>query len=87
MSKDTPLDRPAPTFASSSSQADAGRHKPQTDACASLQAGDNSAAEARADLQSRVTRLRSRLEPLMRTIDGEVEVRISSDGCGASDKV
>jgi hypothetical protein len=47
--------------------------------------GDNSDTQAHAELQARIDDLRGRLEPLMRTIDGDVDIRIVEEVYTAPD--
>ncbi len=49
--------------------------------------GDNSEAQVQAELESHVAKLQARLEPLMRTIDGEVEIRIANSDQAAPEEI
>ncbi|WP_432256526.1 hypothetical protein [Limimaricola sp. AA108-03] len=53
----------------------------------SVRGPDDLNEQLRAALQARVTELRSRLEPLIRTIDGEVDIGINSDDGSVSVEV
>lgn len=60
-------------------------HSAEIGRAAPPSSGDNSDIQAHAELQARIDDLRGRLEPLMRTIDGDVDIRIVEEVYTAPD--